>query len=182
MHVSIGRRTTMKNTAIALAMLTLSAAASALTPQISQAPPPEGGIVTGTGCVQAGERPGSFTLINIKWDAADAPAKNAGAHHDTPAPRPTAPAAGARPAQPSTVRLAGPIARLKVNEQVGHLVTVTGMLAMDDPIVTPGVVLPEPTGDTTSRQAEAARRAEAAPPRPPVLNLRSLTRVAAECK
>jgi hypothetical protein len=172
----------MRNTAIALALM-LTAAVSAQTPPANQASPPEGAIVTATGCLRAGDQPGTLTLINIKWDPAEAASKNASAHHEAPPPAPAGPAGTAtRAGQPTSVRLAGPLTRLKVKEEIGHTVTVTGMLVPDDPIVTPGVVLPEPTGDTTSREAEAARRNRPAGPRTHVLNLRSITRVSAECK
>ena len=170
----------MRSTAIALAGFALASIAGAQTLPSNQAAPPEGGIVTATGCVRAGEQPDTLVLGNIKWDPPGAAPKNATAHHETPTPPAGPPGAGM--AQPATVRLAGPLTRLKVREEVGHTVTVTGMLVPDDPIVTPGVVLPEPTGDTTSREADAARRKQTSEARRQVLNVRSLTRVAAECQ
>ena len=168
----------MRSTAIAVVALTLTTVVFAQAPP---ATPPEGGIVTATGCLRAGDQPGTVVMTNIKWDPSDAAPKNAAAHHEAPAPAPAGPT-GAATVQPATVRLAGPLTRLKVKDEIGRTVTVTGMLVPEDPIVTPGVVLPEPTGDTTSREAEAARRKQASEPRRQVLNLRSLTRVAAECK
>ena len=164
---------------IAAIVLTAAAGVAAQTPPPGPAnpgPPPGGSTVTATGCIRAGAEPGGYTLANITWDG-DAAAKDgkAGQHHPA-SPEGGAPAPSS--ARPQTMRLAGAIERLKVSDHVGHTVTVTGMIASEDPIVTPAVVLPEPPiGDTTSREAaakDAARRQ--------VLNVRSLTMVKAACQ
>ena len=84
------------------------------------------------------------------------------------------------PAAGETLRLAG-AATLKMKEHVGHTVTVTGMLAPADPVVRPGILLPDPAqrGDTTSRTPPAEPPAQAGAK---VLNVRSITHVAETCK
>jgi hypothetical protein len=58
------------------------------------------------------------------------------------------------------------------------------MLAPLDPVVTPGIVLPDPPtpGDTTSRTPAVRGPDTKEQPEPRVLNLRSVTHVAEGCK
>jgi hypothetical protein len=178
----------MRNTAIALLMSAscaiVAAAQAPSTPAQTQAPPPPGSTVTATGCLRAADRPGAFMLTNVKWTSKNVPSGEAAAHHDaTPQrDRPTTPATAATGSRElptaETVRLAGAAERLKLSDHIGHTVSVTGMIAPEDPIVTPAVVLPDgpPKGDTTSRTPKSDR------PEKYVLNMRSITHVAAECK
>jgi hypothetical protein len=147
----------------------------------AQAPPPqtqpslsEGSTVTMTGCLRAGEQPGTFLLANAKREATSSDGKDIAAHHGPGAKtdRP-APARGAE-----TLRLAGATTRLKLSDHVGHTVSVTGMLAAEDRIVTPGIVLPDaPAGGAPGRKPEVGGKSPAR-----VFNVRSVTHVAAECK
>jgi len=180
--------------AAALLVVILEAAAlggqAPATPAQTQPSPPDGGTVTATGCLRGGDEAGSFVLEKVTWAPATSgsPAGPA-AHHDASPQRdrPTTPAtaaAGQRdvPASGETIRLAGAATKLKLGDHVGHTVTVTGMLAPRDPIVRPGIVLPDPApaGDTTSRTAAAAASKEPTGQR--VLNVRSITHVAKGCK
>jgi hypothetical protein len=78
-------------------------------------------------------------------------------------------------AEKETLRLAGLEKRLKVEEHVGHTVTVSGTLAREDRIVTPGVVLPDPPPGTAKPEVggKASMR---------ILNVASISRVAEGCK
>jgi hypothetical protein len=137
---------------------------------------PEGTTVTATGCLRAGPQTGMFVLANAKWDGRSAEPSQTG-HHGATKDRPAANLPGTTgseaPAGRGTLRLAGATARLKLNEHVGHTVTITGMLAPEDRVVTPGIVLP----DTPNRKPD-----EGGKPPARVLNVRSVTMVAADCK
>ena len=169
------------------AVAALTAQAPAVPAQTPPAPP-DGSTVTVTGCLRAGEQPDTYVLERIIWnESASGTARDPAAHHDTTPQRdrPTTPATAATgqrdtPAAGETLRLAGAAARVKIGDHVNHTVTVTGMLAPGDPVVRPGVMLPEtpPKGDTTSRNPEAGQQES----KQRVLNVRSLTHVAAQCK
>ena len=166
--------------AIVVVASTVSVFVLAQTPPATrpQPSPPPAGTVTVTGCLRAATEPGTFVLEQVEWNEPRT-TKDASAHHAPELPKPTTPElSAARP--PVLLRLAGSAERLKMRDHVGHTVTVTGMLAPSDPIVRPGVVLPDPqpTGDTTSREREREARAQTGPT---VLNVRSLTSVAAKC-
>jgi hypothetical protein len=138
--------------------------------------PPEGTTVTATGCLRAGPQTGMFVLANAKWDVRSAEPSQTGHHgvpKDRPAANPPGTAGSGTPSAGETLRLAGATARLKLNEHVGHTVTVTGMLAAEDRIVTPGIVLP----DTPNRKPD-----EGGKPPARVFNVRSVTMVSADCK
>jgi hypothetical protein len=187
-------------TALLLAAASASLAAQTSTAKPSSPSPPDGSTVTVTGCLTR-DAANAFVLTGVKWDSIGSPAP--AGHHDhqqTPAPSTqpsmttpstpsTAPADSAAkktadealqraPQAPATdqLRVAGNAAQLKLADHVGHTITATGMLAVPDPPVTPGVVLPEPKSGP--RPA----------PKPPsdsqlrVLNVRSITHVAGECK
>lgn len=175
--------------AVALVAQAPSTPAQTRPAQTQPAPAADGSTVTATGCLRAGEQPGTFVLERVRWKTApDGPPGDGAAHHDASAQRdrPTTPAtaaAGQRETPPAgeTIRLAGAAEKLKLSEHVGHTVTVTGMIAPRDPVVRPGVLLPDAPrgGDTTSRSAAADDKASAFPR---VLNVRSVTHVADECK
>ena len=156
----------------------LAMATQAPAPADRQTAPPPPGTVTATGCLRAGSEPGTFELEHVRWTEPRT-AKDPAAHHAPEQPRP--PVAG-QPvvAPPEPLRLAGSIERLKVRDYLGDTVTVTGMLAPQDPVVRPAVVLPDPqpTGDTTSREREREARTQTGPS---VLNVRSITSVARTC-
>jgi hypothetical protein len=174
---------------LALCAVALAAQAPSTPAQTQPAPAADGSTVTATGCLRAGEQPGTFVLERVRWKTApDGPAGDGAAHHDasTQRDRPTTPAtaaAGQRETPPAgeTIRLAGAAEKLKLSEHVGHTVTVTGMIAPRDPVVRPGVLLPDAPrgGDTTSRSTAAEDKASAFPR---VLNVRSVSHVAGECK
>ena len=76
-----------------------------------------------------------------------------------------------------SLRLAGAATQLKLADHVGHTITATGMIAQADPVVTPGIILP---GSPDAPAKIPTDKKPAAPAR--VLNMRSFTHVAAECK
>lgn len=165
-----------------------AAQAPATPAQTQPTPPPDGSTRTVTGCLRAGDEPGTYELTNLRWSATS-PSKDPASHHDSSPQRdrPTTPATaatGTRETPPAgeTLRLAGAAASLKIDQHVGHTVTVTGMLGPADPVVRPPVVLPEPgeRGDTTSRTRTSERPPADAERR--VLNVRSLTHVSGTCK
>ena len=179
-------------TALTFATLFLAGAAmaGAQAPAVPSTPAPaDGSTVTVTGCLTKGDAAGAFVLNKVQWDPTPSAAGSQAAHHQHGA---SAPAAGAvagstneggtqAAAQPSTLRLAGNTAQLKLEGHVGHTVTATGMLAPLDPVVSPGVVLPEAQAKpgTGAGAKTGAAKPEAAVR---VLNVRSVTHVAAECK
>ena len=154
----------------------LAAQAPSTGAQTPATPQAEGKTVTVTGCLRMGPQTGMFILANAKWDAT-AGAPGQGGHHAAPKDRPATKAPGQVGSETSaageTLRLAGGTTRLKLSEHVGHTVTATGMLAGEDRIVTPGIVLP----DTPNRKP-----AVDAKPTVRVFNVRSVTMVAADCK
>ena len=195
----------------AFTVLLIAAASSSLAAQApttakpSAQAPADGTTVTVTGCLGKGAAANTFVLANVRWDSTgSAPSGQAGHHDHQQPPASTAPPPMTTPTTPSTapadsaakktadsalqranageaaggetLRLAGNTAQLKLADHVGHTVTATGMLAAPDPVVTPAVVLPDPPAG--SKPA----------PKPPsdsplrVLNVRSITHVAGECK
>ena len=186
---------------IAAASTALAAQSSAPPTKIQS--PPDGSTVTVTGCLAKSEQAGTFILRSVHFDSTNTPSTSQGQHHDqkqppTPSSPPmttattpsTAPgesaaketadealqrAAKAPPRE--SLRLAGAASQLKLANHVGHTITATGMISAADPVVTPGVVLPDgPPGPAKP----AAKTAGDAPMR--VLNMRSFTHVAAECQ
>jgi hypothetical protein len=159
----------------------------------AQAPPPprqrgagaasESLTLTVTGCLRAGARAGTFVLVSSKPASASGDTSPAG-HHDAQQPQakpsPQLPA-GSNVVPGETLRLAGTVPGVTLSDHVGHTVTVSGMIAPGDPVVTPAVVLPDtrPPGDSTSRDAGRGKDTAAGPR---VLNIRSLTHVAGACK
>jgi hypothetical protein len=138
------------------------------------AAPPEGSVATATGCLARSPDTKSFVLKHAAWQSANAPTGQA-------APAPTRTQPSNIPPTTETLLLAGAASTLKLDAHVGHTITVTGTIAKRDPVVTPGVVLPDPQpqGDTTSRTKDAETRAAA---NLRTFDLRSMTHVAAECK
>lgn len=155
-----------------------AAALAAQTPSPAAPSPPAGATVSLTGCLQPGERTGLYILTHVEREhPASGETGSTGAHHQAPAapPAPQAtPGTVAGPAVDGTVRLAGAIARLKLNDYVGRTVTATGMFAGEDRTVTPGVMLP---GHDPERTPEVRGRRPAR-----VFNVRSVTEVARECR
>ncbi|MGH9372192.1 MAG: hypothetical protein ACRD15_11735 [Vicinamibacterales bacterium] len=153
-------------------------------PQTQPGSGPGGAARAVTGCLRSGAQAGTFVLANAKWDSTPRKDPAEGDPDATPPKdRPTSPTTetGARQALPEgeTLRLASLDTRLDLSEHVGHTVTVTGTLAREDRVVTPGVVLPDTPrpGDTTSRTPQVTGKPPAR-----VLNVRSLTHVAATCQ
>ena len=161
----------------ALAFLLSAALAQGPPAPAQPASPPDGSTVTVTGCLAKGDAPGSFVLNGVRWDSTNTPAGKQGSHHDEGTAKPSAPTdargQAAGPPVPERLRLAGAATRLKLDAHIGHTITATGMLAPRDPVVTPGIVLPDPP---------PAANPGSKPPLPRVLNLRSISHVAAECK
>jgi hypothetical protein len=189
-------------TALLIAASTALAAQSVAPPTKLQSPP-DGSTVTVTGCLTKGEPAGSFILTNVHFDSVNTPTTGQGQHHDQKQPpAPSAPPPMTTPTTPSTapaesaakktaddalqrattappresLRLAGAASQLKLSDHVGHTITATGMLGAADPVVRPGIVLP----DGPAAAKADAKPAGDAPMR--VLNIRSLTHVAAGCK
>ena len=185
-------------TALLIALSTVPAARSSAPPAKLQSPP-DGSTVTVTGCLANGEPAGSFILTNVHFDSPTTPTTSQDQQNDQKqAPAPSAPPPMTTPTTPSTapaesaakktaddalqraakappresLRLAGSASQLKLSDHVGHTITATGLLGAADPVVTPGIVLPD--GPPTAKAAGDA------PMR--VLNMRSFTHVAAGCK
>jgi hypothetical protein len=177
----------------------ISAAAQTPVPAAQPAAPPDGSTVTVTGCLSKPDASDVFVLNKVRWDSTAAADGNQGGHHDQ---KPAAPPRLTTPSTPSTapapsaaketadeslqrattaasaerLRLAGDAKRLKLADHAGHTITATGMLGPPDPTVSPAVVLPDrPAGDkpAPANSSGAGMR---------VLNVRSITHVAAECK
>ena len=178
----------MRHVLAVLAFFTAGAAAAqppATASQTRPAPPPDGSTVTVTGCLGKGDAPGSFVLNNVQWKVAGAPAKSASAHHEgtsqgePPKAPATATSAAGAVVPGETLRLAGAAAKLKIDAHLGHTISATGMVAAHDPVVAPGVVLPPaPRGNKASPGASEPKE----PPLPRILNVRSFSHVAPDCK
>ena len=194
---------------LAHTVLLIAAASTMLAAQSSAPParlqsPPDGSTVTVTGCLAKGEPAGSFILTKVHFDSTNTPSTSQGQHHDQKQPpAPSTPPTMTTPTTPSTapaesaakktadealqraasappsesLRLAGSASQLKLADHVGHTITATGMIGAADPVVTPGIVLPDGSPAATTPPPKPAG---ASPLR--VLNMRSLTHVAAECK
>jgi hypothetical protein len=151
-----------------LALLLVIAAPRAAAVQApGEKTPRAGSTVTVTGCLAAGEQPGTFLLTSVKWEARPTGAKTT-ADHQGPESTATK-TAPAEAKSTETLRLAGLTARPRLSEHVGHTVTLTGMLAAEDRVVTPGIILPDPPGGGTRGRAPAGREADG----PRILNVRS---------
>ena len=139
------------------------------------ASPPAGSVVTVTGCLARGAAPDSFVLQNVAWKSVNVPTgQEPGAAKPSPSGQATS----------ETLRLAGAASTLKLDSHVGHTINATGTLGKADPIVTPGIVLPDPPpqGDTTSRQAAEAEAKAKAGASHRLLLMKSLEHVAPQCK
>ena len=168
----------------ALAFLLSAVLAQGAASSAQPASPPDGSTVTVTGCLAKGDAPGSFVLNAVHWDSTNTPTGKPGAHHEDTA-KPSAPAEArqqaAVPPVRESLRLAGAATRLKLDAHLGHTITATGMLSARDPVVTPGIVLPDPP-PAAKPGATPPAAAGGEPPLPRVLNLRSISHVAEECK
>ena len=163
---------------LALAQLTVAIAAPVVLSAQNQAPrndaaPDQGKTATVTGCLARGVEPKTFVLKNVAWQSPNASSPG-GAHGSHSAASPAT-----RPATSETLRLAGAASSLGLEAYVGHTISATGALAKTDPPVTPGIVLPEPQGDTTSR-TRAAEEQAASTLR--TFDMRTMTDVAPECR
>jgi hypothetical protein len=136
------------------------------------ASPPVGSVVTVTGCLARGTAPDSFVIQNVAWKSVNVPAGQ------EPGAKPSAQATS------ETLRLAGAASTLKLDAHVGHTINATGTLGKADPVVTPGIVLPDPQpqGDTTSRQAAEAEAKAKAGANSRLLLMKSMEHVAPQCK
>ena len=167
----------MRSMRLALAQLMVAIAAPLVLSAQNQAPgngqaPDEGKTVTVTGCLGRGVEPKTFVLNNVAWQSPNASPKRA--HESQPAP-----SSPDVPATSETLRLAGAASSLGLDAYVGHVISATGALAKTDLPVTPGIVLPEPQGDTTSR-TRAAEEQAAVTLR--TFDMRSMRDVAPECR
>ena len=160
----------------ALVPLTLGARSPLQEPSSAQAGS-AGGTTTVIGCLARGDTPETFVLKNVSLppaSAAGAAQPSSHSHHQDPKATPSA-----TPTPGETLRLTGAAAVLKLDAHLGHTIRATGTIPRPDPAVSPGVVLPEPQGDTTSRTRETEARAAAATR---AFVLRSMEHVAGECK
>ena len=166
----------MRSMRLALAQLLVAIAAPLVLSAQNQAPrngqgPDEGTTTTVTGCLARGVEPKTFVLNNVAWQSPNGSPKRA--HESQPAP------SSDMPATSETLRLAGAASSLGLDAYLGHVISATGALAKTDPRVTPGIVLPEPQGDTTSR-TRAAEEQAALTLR--TFDMRSMRDVAPECR
>jgi hypothetical protein len=186
---------------IAAASTSLAAQTSNAARPTSQAPA-DGSTVTVTGCLAKGDSANTFVLTNVRWDSTGAATRGQAGHHQQQPPAPSTPpmttpttpstapadsaakktadealqrAATDKAANTESLRIAGNTAQLKLADHVGHTITATGMIAKADPVVTPGVVLPDPPAD----KKPAPKPSSASPMR--VLNVRSFNHVAPAC-
>ena len=160
---------------VALGPLTLGAQSPSQEPSSAQAGS-TAGTTTVIGCLARGDAPDTFVLKNVSPPpaAAGAAQPSSHSHHQDPTAAPSAP-----PTPGETLRLTGAAAVLKLDAHVGHTIRATGTIPRADHVVSPGVVLPEPQGDTTSRTRETEARAA---PATRAFVLRSMEHVAGECK
>ena len=137
------------------------------------ASPPVGSIVTVTGCLARGTAPDSFIIQNVAWKSVNVPTGQ-----EPAAAKPSGQATS------ETLRLGGAVSTLKLDAHVGHTINATGTLGKADPVVTPGIVVPDPRpqGDTTSRQAAEAEAKAKAGASYRLLLLKSMEHVAPQCK
>jgi hypothetical protein len=169
----------MRSMRLAPALLMVATAATPCLAVQSQSDRPEhavpapGKVLTVSGCLARGVEPKTFVLKNVAWPASP-PASEGPAHGSQPAT-----SSNTTPATAETLRLAGAASTLRLDAYVGHTISAIGTLARTDPSVTPGVVLPEPQGDTTSR-TRAAEEQVAATLR--TFEMRSMRDVAPECR
>lgn len=161
---------------LALLLMTASAGAAAAQTPDEKTPRP-GATVTVTGCLTAGEQPGSFLLTRVKWDARPEDTKTTAGHHDSEPKGAKTASSDAKATE--TLRLAGLTARPTLSEHAGHTVTLTGLLAGEDRIVTPGIILPDPAGGAgkTERKPQASGKTG-----PRILNVRSVVKTGEACK
>jgi hypothetical protein len=161
--------------ALALLMVAIAAprflAAQSQVPRNEQAPT-QGKTATVTGCLARGVEPGTFVLKNVAWPSPTASPNPDHRHQPVPPATET-------PATTETLRLAGAASTPQLEKYVGHTVSATGALARTDRPVTPGIVLPEPQGDTTSR-TRAAEEQAASTLR--IFDMRTMTDVAPQCR
>jgi hypothetical protein len=113
--------------------------------------------VTLTGCVRAGDQPGSFVLANAKPDDKAAPGAT-GTSGTTSAP-------DTKGIENATLRLIGAPASVNLSEHVGHTVQITGTVAPSDKA---------PSSAATSG-AEKSDKPEKS------LNVRTVTMVSSSC-
>jgi hypothetical protein len=132
-----------------------------------------GKALTVTGCLARGAEPNTFVLKNVAWPSSKT-ASQGQARGSEPARSPVG-----TPATAETLRLGGAASTLGLDAYVGHTISAAGTLAKSDPAVTPGVVLPEPQGDTTSRTRAAGEQAASTLR---TFEIRSMTDVAPECR
>ena len=88
--------------------------------------------VTVTGCLKAGDAPGSFVLANIKGDKDKASASTAGAAGTagtTGAAGTTGTTSANKDLENATVSLTGSPAGVTLGDHIGHTVQITGALA-----------------------------------------------------
>jgi hypothetical protein len=162
---------------LAIATLPAAVAAQHNHGAAQAAAPPDGSTVTVTGCLARGPAANTFVLQKVAWQSSNAPSTAAG---QAPA---AAPSSDVPPA-PENLRLAGAAATLKMDAHVGHTISATGTIGKRDPIVTPGIVLPDPQpqGDTTSRTRDAEEATTKPAGGPRTLNMTSMSHVAPDCK
>lgn len=163
---------------LALAQLMLAIATPLALSAQSQPPrtgpaPEQSPTTTVTGCLARGIEPKTFVLKNVSWHT-PAASRSRRDQDSEPAASPAS-----TPATSETLRLAGAASSLGLDAYVGHVISATGALAKTDPPVTPGIVLPEPQGDTTSRTRAAAEQ-NAATLR--TFEMRTMTDVAPQCR
>lgn len=98
----------------------------------SQAQQSKDDNVTVTGCLKAGDQPGTFVLSNAKWD------DKKGATPATPATPPSGAAtgtAGSPAGMADTIKLSAS-GSTKLSEHVGHTIQVTGKIDSSRPSTT----------------------------------------------
>jgi hypothetical protein len=121
---------------------------------------------TVTGCLRAGDQPGTFVLANAKWDKGGSPSSATG----TSGSAASGAAAGAAASDKQTIRLSGSPAGTQLSEHVGHTIQVTGKID------------PSATGSAASgTSGSAAAGAAGSRPSGPALQVESVKMVSSSC-
>jgi hypothetical protein len=164
----------MKYTLALLLVAVVSAEAKAQAPDETKRSPR--GLAAATGCLTAGDQPGTFFLRNARVESGAGESKSGAGPRESEG---AAPPQGAAPQQKPavTLRLAGLTARPTLEEHVGRIVTVSGTLVAEDRTVTPGIILPDGAGGQAGRKPQVEGKSG-----PRIFTVQSVTRVGQECK
>jgi hypothetical protein len=124
-----------------------------------------------TGCLRAGDAPGSFVLANAKM-AATASKDQPGAPTGTAGAAPAMPPAPAGAVEGKTIALSGSPTGVTLSNHVGHTVEITGVMASMSATVGGGAKTPPPDPGGMAGMAAKAQ---------PTLNISAFKMVSGTC-